>query len=166
MVEIDPKELSLFQKWVLLRFHQSQNQALVDADLITGCCITAMDQKFNKDVGRNELAYLEKYGFIREGEIVEKYEEGFGKQYFSTIDGVIFAKKIMKPILSAMNKEEFAETIKKLDSSEARLTMEQMFRDSKARPQQEILGRLADFGLRNISGFSKLVELVAASLGI
>jgi len=70
----------------------------------------------------------------------------------------------MKPILDAMNKEEFAETIKKLDSSEAIITMQQLFHDSKSQSQQSILGRLADFGLRNISGFSKLVELVAASL--
>jgi len=129
MSNIDPRDLSLFQKWVLLKFHQNQEPSIFDAHLITGCCITAMDEKFNKDVGRHELEQLAAWGFIRQGETNQKFEEGFGKQYFSTIDGIIFAKKVMKPILDAMSKEEFAETIKQLDSSEAIVTMEQLFHD-------------------------------------
>jgi len=67
----------------------------------------------------------------------------------------------MKPVLDAMKKDEFAETIKKLETPEAIATMQQMFRDSKSEPQQTILNKLAEFGLRNISGFNQLLVLVA-----
>ena len=78
---------------------------------------------------------------------------------------MIFAKKLMRPILSAMNKEEFNETIKKLDSSEARTTMQQIFNSSKTKSQQESLSDLANFGLRNISGFTKILELITSLSG-
>jgi len=154
--------LSLFQKWVLLRFHQSQDTPIVDAQLITGCCITAMNEDFNKQTGLSELAALVTWGYIRNtGDVQANFEEGFGQPYSSTIDGVIFAKKLMKPVLDAMKKAEFAETIKELETAEAMSTMQQMFHDSKTQPQQTILNKLAEFGLHNISGFNQLLTLVA-----
>lgn len=157
--------LSLFQKWVLLRFHQETVTPIVDALLITGCCITAMNENFNKQTGLHELAELSAWGYIRPtGNPQSKFEEGFGQPYTSTIDGVIFAKKLMKPVLDAMKKDEFAETINKLETPEAITTMQQMFHDSKSQPQQSILNRLANFGLQNISGFNQLLILVAEYL--
>jgi len=159
------RNLSLFQKWVLLRFHQSQDSPIVDAHLITGCCITAMNEDFNKQTGLKELVELKSWGYIRhEGNLQPKFEAGFGQPYSSTIDGVIFAKKLMKPVLDAMKKDEFAETIKKLETPEAIATMQQMFHDSKSQPQQTILNKLAEFGLHNISGFNQLLILVAEYL--
>jgi len=107
------RNLTLFQKWVLLRFHQAQNTPIVDANLITGCCITAMNEDFNKQTGLSELEALETWGYIRNtGNPQPNFEEGFGQQFSSTIDGVIFAKKLMKPVLDAMKKAEFAENSK------------------------------------------------------
>jgi len=63
-----------------------------------------------------------------------------------------------------MKKAEFAETIKKLETPEAISTMQQMFHDSASQPQQNILNRLAEFGLHNISGFNQLLVLVAEHL--
>jgi len=92
------RNLSLFQKWVLLRFHQNQDSPIIDAHLITGCCITAMNEDFNKQTGLSELAALNTWGYIRNtGDLQPNFEEGFGQPYSSTIDGVIFAKKLMSP---------------------------------------------------------------------
>jgi len=159
------RNLSLFQKWVLLRFHQDQRNHIVDAQLITGCCITAMNEDFNKQIGLVELDALKTWGYIRSaGNPQANYEEGFGQPYSSTIDGIIFAKKLMKPVLDAMKKEDFVETIKKLETPEAIATMQNMFHESKTQPQQHILQKLSEFGLRNISGFNQLLILVAEHL--
>jgi len=124
-----------------------------------------MNEDFNKKTGLTELTELKSWGLIRSVEVpLTRFEEGFGQQYSHTIDGVIFAKKLMKPILDAMKKQEFQETIKKLETAEAISTMELMFRESKSQPQQEILNKLAEFGLRNISGFNQLLILVSGLL--
>jgi len=154
------KDLTLFQKWVVLRFHQSQRSEIPDEDLITGCCITAMNDDFNKETAKKELQQLEESEYIKAAGQKEGFESGFGQHYISTIDGVLFAKKIMKPILTAMNRSDFESAIKNLDSSEATYTMQKIFSDSKAQSQISILSRIADFGLQNMGAFSKLLDLV------
>lgn len=62
----------------------------------------------------------------------------------------------MKPIFSTLSKDEFKETIQKLESPEALRTMEQLFQDFQTKPQQQILSDLVNFGLRNISGFTRI----------
>lgn len=48
-----------------MRFHQSENTAIPDQELITHCCITAMNDDFTKEIDKNELQVLERSGIIK-----------------------------------------------------------------------------------------------------
>ena len=103
-----PGELTPFQRWVLLKFHQQQKTAFSVTDLITSCCVTAMDATFNKNTGLQDISQLEHADLIGLADrIDESAERDYGHFYLSTIDGIIYAKKMMKPILDAMNKDDW-----------------------------------------------------------
>jgi len=149
-----------FQRWILLKFHQNPKQSITATDLITTCCITAMDDDFNKRDALTDILELENAELITRSddfvEGAEGVEREYGVIYASTIDGIIFAKKMMKPILDAMNKKEFESALQKLDDPQALKFIETLYRDPNKTNQITRLYELAEYGLSNISAFGKL----------
>lgn len=160
-----PDKLSPFQKWVILRFHQDPKNPITDVDLVTGCCITAMDASFKKEIALKDLQDLTNMQLIRIDNTYSTVEPGFGAIHRSTIDGIIYAKQMMKPILDAMNKKDFETALQKLDSPEALQFLQRMF-GSPGISQQQKLSELAGFGLGNINAFTKIWELVVHTVNL
>jgi hypothetical protein len=159
-----PGLLSPFQKWVILRFHQEPQNNITDVGLVTGCCITAMDASFKKETALKDLEDLVLMQLIRASGRQQSDEIGFGRTFHSTVDGIIYAKQMMKPILDAMNKKDFENTLQKLDNPEALQFLQSLFRTGGT--QQDKLSQIANFGIGNINGFTKIWELVIHTVNL
>jgi hypothetical protein len=156
-------QLTLFQRWALLHFHEYPNGKITGFDLLNECCITAIDDTFNRNTvvsGLNELAEMKLIEQRKPELDIEKTDDpDLKKTYHSTIDGIIYAKKMMKPIMGALNPEDFDRILQKMSGSQkSKVALEQIMHASVTKSQNGTIKSLAEFGLGNISSFTQLLD--------
>lgn len=158
----EPHMLSSFQRWALIYLHNIEDSRSV-MQILKACCITAMDQNFEKKDVIEGLAKLEKMELIGkipdfpnraiDNTIIEKDLE---VRYRSTADGIIYTKKMLKPVLNLVDKGGLEKIAQKLDTKTGSW-IGKLINNAKDLTQQEIVQEIVKYGLGNIDGLSKLL---------
>ncbi|MCV0410700.1 hypothetical protein [Nitrosopumilus sp.] len=165
MVYADPPHLlSSFQRWALIYLHDKEESRSA-MQILKDCCITAMDERFGKKDVTEGLYNLTKMELIKvvpknlndiigagskpEGELSEKFN--------ITADGIIYTKKMLKPILSLIDNGNIEKIAQKLDPK-TDSWIKRLIDNAKNLSQQEIVQEIAKYGLGNIDGLSNLLE--------
>lgn len=133
--------------------------------ILKECCITAMDKFFEKKNVTEGLEELKKMGLVTQ--VTESFQDMLitrnqskGEleiEFKATADGIIYTKKMLKPILSLVENGGIEKIAQKLDPKTNSWTSKLIDR-AKDLTQQEIVQEIAKFGLGNIEGLSKLLE--------
>lgn len=159
-----PHLLSPFQRWALLHLHNSETSSSV-LSILKSCCITAMTDNFQKKDVTEGLARLERMGLIRKvqppSKGVAQDEMDLSDLYSITADGVIYTKKMLRPVLELLADPERTEKIaQKLTDGRTKSWLRSALKYSASTVQQQVLERIITYGLGNISGLGQLLEIL------
>ena len=159
-----PHLLSPFQRWALLHLHNSETSSSV-LSILKSCCITAMTDNFQKKDVTEGLARLERMGLIRKAQPpskgVAQDEMDLSDLYSITADGVIYTKKMLRPVLELLADPERTEKIaQKLTDGRTKSWLRSALKYSASTVQQQVLERIITYGLGNISGLGQLLEIL------
>lgn len=159
-----PHMLSPFQKWALLHLHNAE-AGISGMNILKACCITAMTDSFQKRDVTDGLGKLERMGLVRRSQQSPKNtSQGDGEMsdlYTITVDGVIYTKKMLRPVLDLLANPEGTERIaQKLADGKAKSWLRSSMKISSSLLQQQILERIVAFGLGNISGLAQILDLL------
>lgn len=163
-----PHTLTPFQRWALLHLHNSETSSS-GLSILKACCITAMTDNFQKKDVVEGLTRLEKMGLIRKNQVTTRNpsqtEPELSELYSITGDGVIYTKKMLKPILDILGDSERAEKIaQKLSDGKTKSWLRNILKSSAGMVQQQILERIIAYGLGNISGLAQLLDALRKNL--
>jgi len=160
-----PHLLSSFQRWALIYLHNKED-ARSAMQILKDCCITAMDERFEKRDVTEGLTNLEKMGLISTipdsfGELIEpRMQKGeLSTKYTITADGIIYTKKMLKPILNLIDSGDVEKIAQKLDVK-TNSWISKLIDSAKDLTQQQIVQEIAKYGLGNIDGLSQLLEII------
>lgn len=127
-----------------------------------------MTDNFQKRDVIEGLARLEKMGLIRKSQNLPKNlgQEGELSDHYSiTGDGVIYTKKMLRPVLDLLVSLENTEKIaQKLSDGKTKSWLRVTAKSSAGLVQQEILERIISHGLGNIGGLGQLLEILRKNL--
>lgn len=169
MVFIEPVHvLTPFQRWALLHLHNSEASSS-GLDILKSCCITAMTDNFQKRDAVDGLARLEKMGLIRKASSSHRNsvpaDPELAELYMITGDGIIYTKKMLKPVLDMLSDTTKAEKIaQRLSDGKTKSWLHGLLKSSTSLVQQQILERIISFGLGNIMGLGQLLEVLRKNL--
>lgn len=162
LVYVDPPHmLSSFQKWTLLQLNRSKSSQS-GIEILKECCITAMDNNFQKKDAVTGLDKLEKMALIRKKRtallLSEVPDPELSGVYDITADGIIYTKRMLKPVLDLLDDEKNIEKIaQKLNDGRTKSWLIELGKSAKSSIQQTILEKIITFGLGNISGLTQLL---------
>lgn len=160
--------LTPFQRWALLHLHNSETGSS-GLSILKACCITAMTDNFQKKDVIEGLARLERMGLIRKCHTSIKesvqVDPELADYYSITGDGVIYTKKMLRPILDLLGDSEKAEKIaQKLTDSKTKSWVRIILKSSAGMIQQQIIEKIIAYGLGNISGLTQLMETIRKNI--
>jgi DNA-binding PadR family transcriptional regulator len=163
-----PNLLTPFQRWALLHLHSSETSSS-GLDILKACCITAMTDNFQKKDATEGLAKLEKMGLINKKQSMLKNsvqaDPELSDFYSITGEGVIYTKKMLKPVLDLLSDSEKVEKIaQKLTDGKTKSWLRNVLKSSASMVQQQVLERTIAYGLGNISGLSQLLDALRKNL--
>lgn len=154
-------KLTLFQKWVLLYFHQNQYTTSKSHFLATNCCISAMNTSFDTDTVVRELEELTKLGLINHKERLSNEKHTLDSEYASSVNGLIQAKKIMKPVLDTLDKEQFYKVMSKLEGGRSKIALEQIVQGiERGESQSSLLSKFVNYALQHMTIFEKILDII------
>lgn len=160
--------LTPFQKWTLLYLHNSESSSS-GLSILRSCCITAMTDNFQKKDAIDGLIRLEKMGLIKKSQGTPKNsvqtDQELSDLYSITGDGIIYTKKMLKPVLDLLGSSEKIEKIaQKLTDNKTRGWLRNVLKSSTSMVQQQIIERIISYGLENINGLSQLLEILRKNI--
>lgn len=163
-----PHMLTPFQRWTLLHLHNSEAGS-TGLGILKACCITAMTENFQKKDAVEGLAKLEKMGLVSRRQPAIRNpahaDPELSDSYFITADGVIYTKKMLKPVLDLLGDPERAEKMaQRLSDGKTKGWLRTMAKSTSGIIQQQILERIIVYGLGNISGLGQLLDLLRKSM--
>ncbi len=140
-------------------------------NVLKACCITAMTDGFQKRDVIEGLGKLERMGLIRRGQPALKNaaqaDSELSDFYFITVDGVIYTKRMLKPVLDLLSSPENAERIaQKLADGKTRSWLRSTIKTSSGIVQQQMLEKIIAYGLGNINGLGQVMDLLRKGLSI
>ncbi len=128
-----------------------------------------MTDNFQKKDVIEGLARLEKMGLIRKNQQAVKNpaqtDPELADLYSITGDGVIYTKKMLRPVLDILGDSEKSEKIaQKLIDGKTRSWLRSALKSSAGMVQQQILEKIIAYGLGNISGLRQLLEILRKNI--
>lgn len=164
MVYVEPPHLlTSFQRWALLHLHEVQNGS-TGFQILKECCITAMTDNFQKKDVVDGLTKLEKLELISKRPIFQTdqmKDSELAGLYDITADGIIYTKKMLRPVLDLVGKEGNVEKIaQKLNDGKTKSWLLDLAKSAQKMTQQQVLETIIKYGLGNISGLSQLLVIL------
>lgn len=128
-----------------------------------------MTDNFQKKDAVEGLTRLEKMELIKKSQTILKNpaqtDPELSDLYSITGDGVIYTKKMLKPVLDLLTESEKVEKIaQKLTDGRTRGWLRSFLKSSTSMVQQQILEKIIAYGLGNISGLSQLLEILRKNI--
>lgn len=169
MVYVDlPHTLTSFQRWSLLHLHNVNGNN--GFNILKACCITAVTDNFQKKDVVDGLKKLEEMELItinppdntQSDSRPDRELSGF---YAITADGIIYTKKMLRPVLDLIINEENVERIaQRLNDGKTKSWLVSFANKMTNATQQKVLDGIIDYGLGNISGLSQLLDTIRTVL--
>lgn len=124
-----------------------------------------MTDNFQKKDVTEGLARLEKMGLIKKNHPSIKNtgqaDPELADFYTITVEGVIYTKKMLRPVLDLLGDSEKAEKIaQRLTDSKTKSWIRIVLKSSAGMIQQQIIEKTIAYGLGNISGLTQLLDLL------
>ncbi len=155
--------LTSFQRWALLHLHESQNGS-TGLQILKSCCITAMTDNFQKKDVVEGLTRLEKMELIQKRSqfsLEQAPDADLSCLYDITANGIIYTKRMLKPVLDLLSNDANAEKIaQKLNNGKTKTWLISFAKSSLKLTQQQVLEKIIGYGLGNISGLSQLLSVL------
>jgi hypothetical protein len=161
---VQPHMLTPFQRWALLYLHK-KDEGDSGLAILKECCITAMTDNFQKKDVVDGLQRLTEMGLIKQIQKVA-YEQEYADyelaiKYIPTADGIIYTKRMLKPVLELLvtgaNMEKVAH---RLTDGKTKNWLREVGKSASNIVQQKVLEAIIQFGLGNIGGLTQLLETI------
>lgn len=159
-----PYLLTSFQRWALLYLHK-KDEGDSGLSILKECCITAITDNFQKKDVVDGLRKLVDMGLIKEISKAthdrEYADYELAAKYIPTADGIIYTKKMLKPVLdllvTGINMEKIAQ---KLTDGKTRSWLREVAKSASNTVQQKVIEMIIQFGLGNIGGLTQLLDII------